>query len=144
MTGREIIDRLEKLTGPSRAVDAALTRLLVLPECREPDCFPDLLARLIDRVERGEWDQDPDVPFLTSSLDAIVALIEQMLPGCKVGFDPVFFEENAPVKWDAIICRPDWQKWTPHGGWIIRWEARHSCQEVAACIALLKAMEAGQ
>ena len=62
----DLIERLEKATGPDREIDTAIEELF------DPS-FRDSTLRQATRY--------------TASLDAAVALVEKMLPGWACGFD---------------------------------------------------------
>ncbi len=77
MTGLlELADRCEKADGPDRRIDAAICRLVDLPKCQYPDCLPDVLARIIERVE-SDSNQDYDVRHYTSSIEAAMMLVPE-------------------------------------------------------------------
>lgn len=132
-----LIERLEKLQGPDREVDFWLSiRLPIGEPTRHSD---EELQADIDLV--GIDGMVIDAPY-TSSLDAAIALVERVLPGWKVGMDPRFYIDDQSVKWDAIICIPHWNRWTPSDSdWIERIEARHVLAPVAVCLATLRAMK---
>jgi hypothetical protein len=76
----ELAERVEAATGPDRKIDAAICREIDLPLCVEPDCLPDVMLKILDRIEGGsepEWDDDPDCPFYTHSLDAAMTLVPE-------------------------------------------------------------------
>jgi hypothetical protein len=71
----ELIDRVVAATGPERRIDAAICRIIDLPKCEYPDCLPDVMVRILDRVESGG--DDPEVPAYTGSLDAALTLLPE-------------------------------------------------------------------
>jgi hypothetical protein len=73
----ELAERCEQATGPDRVLDADICELIDLPLCELPDCLPDVLQQIIDRTRSGSWDQDPDCPFYTASLDAAMTLVPE-------------------------------------------------------------------
>ncbi len=131
MTIADLISMLEKAEAGSRELDAKIARIFDLPACKEPDCSPDVLTRIIDRVERGEWDQDSSVSFYTTSLDAAVALVASQ------GFEwlkrsPSVFSVHRPLTEDQE-ARKEWGR---------HFEAVGATPAIALCLALLKALEA--
>jgi hypothetical protein len=86
----ELAERCEKANGPDRRIDAAICRLVDLPKCQYPDCLPDVLARIIERVE-SDGNQDSDVPHYTSSIDAAMTLV---LEGWWLTLDRYFISDN--------------------------------------------------
>jgi len=77
---QKLLERVRAAEGPDRELDAFLCEAFDLPKCQEPDCLPDVLRRIIDCV-KVTHDEDPDVPFYTSSIDSALALVERLLPG---------------------------------------------------------------
>jgi hypothetical protein len=75
----ELLERVRKATGPDRKIDAAIARLFDLPICIEPDCLPDVMRRILARMDEGG--DDPEVNAYTASIDAALALVERVLPG---------------------------------------------------------------
>lgn len=80
----ELIDKLEKATEGSRELDAAIFRALGAPL---PDQFASLKVDLqwqpdgTATMPVGEMQVRYNPPAYTTSIDAIVALIERKLPG---------------------------------------------------------------
>lgn len=107
---RELIERLEKLEGPSREVDAAI-------------------ADVFDPWDHGSrWPFSPGSKMdralarYTGSLDAIVGLIEQKLPG-----EGIVLETHAGNR--AGIGQSG------------RFPSKGATPAIALCIALLRALE---
>lgn len=78
MTLAEIIERLEKATGPDRELDLAIVKAfgIVPPEAAQgPYGF--------GYVDKGQW-ATQRVERLTAGLDAPIALAERVLPGWVV------------------------------------------------------------
>lgn len=122
----ELIARLEAASEGSLELDEAIALR-----------FYPWLAPL-PRSEYGGWHHPTDGliapadPY-TTSLDAIVALIERELPECvwRVGFDPDYGTMLGSIVGAAPICASGL--------------ARHDDPKLALCIALLRALsrEAG-
>lgn len=84
MTIEQLIERVEKAEGPDREIDALVAELFDLPDCVGPDCFPEVFRNIIARVKaKGFGSDDPDVAFYSSSIDAVVRLIETCLPATE-------------------------------------------------------------
>lgn len=113
----DIIARLEKLTGPDREVDRVIDHVVF---------WPNEAPRNLEISIRDEW----DVPTYTASIDAAVALVERVLPGCGVSIErhPVYGDW-----WDAAIFDQ-----TPK----TIANARKQTAALAVCLALLRALEA--
>lgn len=109
--------------GADRRLDAAICRLVDLPQCLAPDCDAEVLARIIDRVERGEWDQDPSVPFYTTSLDAALTLVPEGFDWLRLG----------PVTMTVYPVQHDPKAWAHHI------EATGATPALALCAAALRA-----
>jgi hypothetical protein len=73
----ELIERVEKASGPDRRIDAAICRVIDLPKCEEPDCLPDVYLRNIERVESGG--DDEEIQAYTYSIDAALTLLPEGL-----------------------------------------------------------------
>ena len=71
----ELIERVENAVGPDRRIDPAICRIIDLPKCEYPDRLPDVMVRIINRVEAGG--DDPEVPAYTGSLDAALTLLPE-------------------------------------------------------------------
>ena len=84
-------------------------------------------------------------PDPTCSLDDCLRYV--VPGGWHLGLDPIFYEDEQvhdPVEYDAILCRPDWSRWTPvDSDWIKRIEAHGKTPELAASAAALKARAEG-
>lgn len=135
----DLIERLEKATGPDRELDVAIG--FAVGRIRERDGNY-LYATGNDSdmvVEPNEYDDhlvSQPLSYYTASIDAALTLVPE---GSWAGLDPIFFDEPGRVLFDAIICRPDWSQWTPAGEWIGRKEARAATPALALCIAALRA-----
>lgn len=138
MGSADLIECLEKLTGPSREVDADIYEALGYEVKRKPE-------RIVTTWRAG-WSKSwayfdmstrrwIAMGRLTHSLDAIVALIEQKLPGWI---------------WDVTSTRTAWlmdpeNNFVPEAKPSLKAaEWRPATHAIAMCLALLKAMEAGQ
>lgn len=136
-------ERLEKATGPDRELDADMCRMIDPSAWARYRIWAGMPCGAPEEVlerDAARW-----VDKFTSSIDAITALIEREMPGAQIGFDPIFFEEDRRVEWDAIICIPHWDRWSPVStDWIERIEARHSNRVIAADLAFISALIARQ
>lgn len=132
MSLADLIAEVEKLTGPSREVDARTAEMFDLPRCHLPDCYPDLFVRIIARVKAG-GDDKTDIPAYTASIDAVVALIERELhpehPCMTVSLRGVY--SGADKWWKAEITWPSYER---HG--------RGTSEAGALLAAFLRAIEA--
>ena len=115
----ELRERLEKAEGPSRELDAAICEALNLVEIEQDEIIgPHPVVKLPGKTYCT-------AAPLTSSLDAAVALVEQVLLGARysVGNN----DRGRPV--GQVI----WNK---------KWEAHEAPNAaLALCIALVRAME---
>ena len=80
---RDLIERLEKLEGPDRAVDHAIHAITNPP--------------LRDGLRFGS------VPAYSASLDAAVALVERALPGCGYSVEhlPCYGPHHSASVWSS-------------------------------------------
>jgi len=118
-----LIDRLSKLDGPDRGVDAQIYILFNIPAER---------AGRIDYAHGmvGWWPKDGPyvsavtVPAYTASVDAAIALAERVLPGWG------WLAQNCghPA---GVLVKDD-----------IAYEGRGATPAIALCIAILRAKEA--
>lgn len=76
----------------------------------------------------------------TTSLDAVQ---DALLPGFQLRLEPRFDADGEKVNWRAYAIKPHWERYNPvHDDWFTVHEGRHSNEYIAACIAILRAMEA--
>jgi hypothetical protein len=82
---RALRDRVAKLTGPDREVDAQIRVILLHPAYRFPTPVLNRVpSNWAEARERLEWDGGGGsypLPAYTASVDAVVALIGKVLPG---------------------------------------------------------------
>lgn len=122
-----LIDRLSKLGGPDRQIEEEIHNLL---------CPGKFFSQLADApLGAGCWMYDfpnGDVSsalHVTSSVDAVIALAERVLPGWKWGIHHhrglirAYVSKTSPLRPMPII-------------------ADHSDPAIALCIAILRAKEA--
>ena len=83
-----------------------------------------------------------NVPPLTASIDAALALVEQRFPGTYVNLAPRFYIDGTIVLWTATIIRPLWEKWTPHEDWFDNFESPKPHED--RCHAILAALLAAE
>lgn len=128
----DLIARVERATGPDREIDALICERFDLPKCELPDCYPDIMLRIINRVKAGG--EDGCIPRYTESLDAVVGLIERELPGWAWNV-----ERFPRVR--AQIAEPIMTKFGPGIG--VRAEATDTATPaLALLLAFLRAHEA--
>jgi len=123
-----LIDRLSKLDGPDREVDAELEALFIGGRVHYND--PANKEAVIERPIDGFWIRGiypyRKIARYTASVDAALALAERVLPEVE---PCVRFGKN-PTAW---ITYPDeWPAHLSHG----------ATPAIALCIALLRAKEA--
>lgn len=137
-----LIDRLEAASEGSRELDREM--MLLVGDAREVDH-----CTFYGPEERvwcfGEYEHEtdlPPLPYLTSSLDAIVALIERKLPGWFWGIgrrsdadDPAkpMWAEVASERWIKSETEKDEQ-----------FESDGVTAPLALCVVLLRALQAQQ
>lgn len=96
---KSLLERVEKATGPDRELDAALGSVFRVPPNPNPphwiiDNFPVWRGRQDGRIEVVHENGDGGVHWraapYTASLDAALALVEEMLPGWfwRAGYVP--------------------------------------------------------
>ncbi|MCX2697870.1 hypothetical protein [Ochrobactrum chromiisoli] len=147
-----LIDRLSKLDGPDREVDAEICILFQYggknsegalnvrtdPEWGDDD---DLLYEL---------DGDPccaQIPKLTASVDAALALAERVFPGCDIETSDVhadFRGSKEPRHIADLSSDLVWEKYDgyPEPVYRIRGAGQSNIRAIALLIALLRAKEA--
>lgn len=118
---QSLIERLEGASGPDREIDAAIAIWR----------YPALAAW--PRSDRGgwlspEWGLITPPPDYTDSVDAALALTERVLPGCRVMIERGFNDEG----WAMVQASPIAPRGMTEG----------STPAIAACLALLKAVQA--
>lgn len=122
MEASELIERLEKATGPDREIDALLwahfdNRVVRIAYgeviARKRDSLDDVRLGFVDptplRSNFYGWDGEA----YTASIDAALALVERVLPGWKRGF-----RDHDEVEGDGVcawLCSPDYS--------VIHWSA---------------------
>lgn len=114
-----LIDRLSKLDGPDREVDAEIDRAFGLNV--------DVGALTGPWTDYPKPDHYRETSRYTASVDAAIALAERVLPGVLWGRDG---------SGTMYVL----QKASEH----LVYEARHTVTAIALCIALLRAKEAGE
>lgn len=141
----DLIERLEKATGPSREIDALLWLRWGWRDVRDVNrnSVTDILAptdqimgsTLAQALER--WPNDIEgsarnwnIPRLTASLDAAVSLVERVLP--EWGY---FMRHDKDSGYVAALVYPDAIRVTPGA-------ANGASMPLALCLALLRAKAA--
>lgn len=148
MSPADILASLEKLTGPSEEIDAEILCLLAAPAGSkvEQSRFNGAWCIYEPRQSGKEpfalwewrgWHRARGWP-VTGSLDAIVALIEQKLPGAEWTCTNNKRHPDAGPFAEIVIRRPG-----GNSGYCAT-NTASSAPAIAMCIALLKAMESGQ
>lgn len=113
---RDLIERLEKASGPDRELDWRIAEKFDIPE-RWPTS-----ALWPPFMPKSKYDKS--IPSFTASIDAAVALVERVLPGWNW--------------WLGGIGRAAVDRKDPHS----RFEAINASPAIALCLALLRAKEA--
>ncbi len=90
----ELIERVEKATGPDRGIDAAMFRV-DQPDLARSSPWPQFT---IDQDEGR--DDFKAIPRYTASIDAALALMERKLPGWRISMDQM--EDG----WDTDLSEP--------------------------------------
>lgn len=130
-----LIDRLSKLDGPDRGVDARIwceVRGVVYldhyPLIHETQVFYKEKGR---RKEQVSGDDIPHAALYTASVDAALALAERVLPGHTGGFQPGIESKTwATVYYASPVEVHEVAK------------AKAATPAIALCIAILRAKEA--
>lgn len=153
---RDLIERLEKATGPDRELDEAIW-LAAIPGATRKNLMEEFPA------EKPLWEYyDPEqrayfraglIPAYTASTDAAVALVERCLPGwmwrvasCSVSDDAwVAPDYSCPKHGERLIRELGDTSGDPTSHWIditdvdLRPPGRPA---IALCLALLRALDA--
>lgn len=133
-----LIKRLQEAEAGSEQLDAAICIALQYGGANsdgaqnvrtDPDWSGDLL------FEVNSDDCCNPIPKLTTSLDAIVALIGEKLPG----WSAVIRIERAPYLETCELCAPDDPKASLMDKWPVRMSGGAKTAPLACCIALLSA-----
>lgn len=126
-----LIDRLSKLDGPDREVDAELEAIFVGGRVHYND--PANKEAVIERPIDGFWIRGiypyRKIARYTSSVDAALALAERVLPGCRG--DVEFGKPDDEGLYCARIYLTD-----------RAFKDFHKVPAIALCIAILRAKEA--
>lgn len=127
----DLIERLEKATGPDRRIDATIHEAVERPFVME--FFAEYSTEQTRNLSY--------VPSYTSSIDAALTLFPD---GWFGRVEPRFHSDDGCVSWLAYGLKPDWSKWHPHDdeAWITLVDARAQKSAIALCIAALKARNA--
>lgn len=134
----EIVERLEKLTGPDPAVDEAI-HVNVSGVTAEWQEYKQANAYHKD----GSWVSIGPIPPYTASVDAAVALVEKVLPGWARyveyidGIDPKFKEHPAQADLWLIPARSQGRK-------VERFRASAPTEPLALLLALFRALAQGE
>ncbi len=159
MEASELIERLEKATGPDREIDALLwahfdNRVVRIAYgeviARKRDSLDDVRLGFVDptplRSNFYGWDGEA----YTASIDAALALVERVLPGFAYGlrtcavWAPHHQWAGKPV-WEAVVTdMGDCDCYYPWGDPdetddVVEHEASHCSPALALCLALLRA-----
>ena len=149
---QSLLERVEKATGPDREIDCVLRAVLDGYTVREES--NQIIARcnakphdeyMIGAIDPGreqrnftEWRcQTWEAPHATSSLDAVLALVEEKLPGADWMLNSGKTRPNEPRYGAGINFRP-----TPDGAFVHVAESEHA--PLALLAALLRALIAQQ
>lgn len=149
MTLAEIIERLEKATGPDQEIDRAIMAAFYARErryigCRcDPSCCPN--SAHLDSVwvdpSTDKWVTTAIDGFeFTSSVDRVMSLAKNH--GFYIRIEPRFHIDGERIYYLAYAIRPRWADYTPADDWFDTGEARHAEPAIAACLALCRALQA--
>ena len=138
MEASELIERLEKATGPDRDLDAALYVALCKPKQYPDDLryyyLPSVSTDHMEMCAPGTyWLKERSgrslqtAPAYTASLDAALALVERVLPGW--GY---FLRHDSDSGYVAALVYPDAFRVTPGA-------TNGANMATALCLALLRA-----
>ena len=124
-----LLERLEAATGPDREIDAAMHVALVKPEQYADDLryfrlptpsmdYMEMCAPGTYWLKQRSGASLHTAPLYTASIDAIVALIERVLPGWELRLAP---------------------RWAQLKQWDFVHSSTGATTAIAACIALIRA-----
>jgi hypothetical protein len=124
MTLTSLIERVEKCEKPDREIDVAIVQA-IFPDIGQyaPHCPGD------DPIFWHDPYYKRECPCLTSSIDAVVELMAQVLPGWG-------WLRKTPGTMSVYHVPSDPKEWAVHIDGV------HSVPAIALLLALLKAMEA--
>ena len=131
----DLLERLEKATGPERTLDHAIARAFGWQE------------QLGGWLAPGSKDYEfENVPLFTASLDASIALVERVLPGWarEVSYWPKHTHKVSGHEWNQAQCSVTLTECGPNG-----WhDSRHRrivgeapTESLALLTALLRALK---
>lgn len=123
----DLIERLEKATGPDRRIDALIW---MLEPCEPPDCIPQVRDTIFKRFMQGEQWGDSEVPFYTASIDAALTLKPQ-------GVTYTICDYQRPPEVLALLHRKAANVVDTN-----QYSGKHPVAAIALCIAALKARAA--
>ena len=135
---QELLERVEKAEGGDRAIDTALELLLLSATTKEfPGADPRSgLVLILDAKER--W-VTCDADECTASIDATVALVEKMLPGCWVDLcgprKYLHIPTPSPNHWRGMI-----NAWNAQRD-VVGWGATPALALIAALLSAMIAQE---
>lgn len=136
----EIIERLEKATGPSRELDGRIGYIFDIGESDSGLRWRDVVrthdfswAELGERMDRRTSIWRTLIPHYTASLDATIALVERKLPGCMWSVSNI----DGP---DATIWLKDWAETGELYGPRVS-SNRPENEAIALLIAMFRALE---
>lgn len=128
----ELIERLEKAESGSRDFDADMSIVIFDSQVKRER---QILQSFVHHMGDGDWSV---IPAYTTSLDAIVALIGEKLPGWSV---VIRLPGEAKHKHTCEVAAPDDPAASITDPWPFRTSAGASSAPLAACIALLRAIQ---
>lgn len=126
---RNLIERLENATGPDRELDFAIAVACGFTVRQQATVYGSTKVA-VDPSRKGRGNGAVDSRY-TASLDAVVALVERVLPGC-----------NAVIGWGEPHRNP-WARLAPlSDGGRHPFDAGGATPAIALCLALLRASQA--
>lgn len=126
-----LIARVEKLTGPDREVDRQI-QVMALGVTQE---WQQGRGAHWEYHKDGFWVSIEPIPAFTASLDALMVLADQRLPGYAWAVGNMGFFKPSPVPPQYL---PWATVWTPEGK--PKWNARAETVILALLLALLHAL----
>ena len=119
----ELLERVEKATGPDREMDARICAAIDFREdWMKGDTTP-LMWRSNGHVSMGKNGPGYRTPEITASLDAALALVNEKLPGCQWTVEP-------GLCWIRVLTAND----------VDEFQGASACTPIAVLSALLRTL----
>lgn len=146
----ELLSRIEQASGPDREIDAYIDVLLFGGETvwkqanYTMEMYP--ASRRASKNHIGGFANE-HVPLYTASLDATVALVERMLPGCEIcltDVHPDFLRPGEPKHLVELMCGLKWVKYDayPEPKYETTGSGKANSRPLALLTALFRALSA--